>query len=463
VSTNLGYTKKFIILKKDYLNIKGINPKGHAKIEIRGLKGKLELNIENAEVDEVYFVLLVQKNTEYQLGKLYTDNQGKGREIISFNLQDIESKGITSNRASYLILLRDNNVLMHGLMKNDDGSLMVYIKDIDNRKIVKDQDLKPEQKDEDYVEEVQEIVEVEEVQEEIVLEDDIDDTIEEEYIKSDEEELVNKIETETEIETEEIEIPSYDILVVDDTEEFDIQKMENKVEFESVVEVESEQDSEIIPTDDFTEEIEYYEVPLETEEVFEEELKEVEFIKLDDEEIVEEDDQIVIPLDTPIVIKYEKNSQDMEKERITNQRNQTTNYILNILRFFPFVEPFKNPLKGYSWWKIDFQGETRGFLPYFNYIVGESKYSSTDNYTSASTLMNLYGHYIFGIYNIDDESQYYIYGIPGAFSKEDHPHGGTTGFNTYFEGIEGFGYWLLYIDPSTGKVIHPINPMNPID
>ena len=48
-------------------------------------------------------------------------------------------------------------------------------------------------------------------------------------------------------------------------------------------------------------------------------------------------------------------------------KNQTTNYVLNILAFFPYIEPFKIDLKGYNWWRIDIDDprEDKGFLPYF--------------------------------------------------------------------------------------------------
>ena len=35
MATALSYTRKFIILKKDFATITGLNPKGHGKIEIR--------------------------------------------------------------------------------------------------------------------------------------------------------------------------------------------------------------------------------------------------------------------------------------------------------------------------------------------------------------------------------------------------------------------------------------------
>ncbi|MCG4586764.1 hypothetical protein L0P56_14830, partial [Anaerosalibacter bizertensis] len=51
-------------------------------------------------------------------------------------------------------------------------------------------------------------------------------------------------------------------------------------------------------------------------------------------------------------------------------KRQMSEYVLSILRFFPYVKPFRIELKGYDWWKIDYTGENihRGFLPFYNYL-----------------------------------------------------------------------------------------------
>ena len=72
-----------------------------------------------------------------------------------------------------------------------------------------------------------------------------------------------------------------------------------------------------------------------------------------------------------------------------------------------------------------------------------------------------YNHYLFGLYKEHDEIRYYVYGIPGKYVVEEHPFRGITGFNTWYSSGEKDGYWLIYIDPLTGKVIFPINPMIP--
>ena len=156
---------------------------------------------------------------------------------------------------------------------------------------------------------------------------------------------------------------------------------------------------------------------------------------------------------------------DYENNRRMIQRNQTTDYILNILKYFPEEDPIRQHLKGYKWWRIDYQDEAKGFLPYFNYVTGgkaKTKTTSNSDYTSPKELMAVYNHYLFGMYYKNEEVQYYVYAIPGGFYKDEHPNGGSSGFNTWFEGNEIMGYWLLYIDTLTGEVIYPLNPMIPM-
>jgi hypothetical protein len=152
---------------------------------------------------------------------------------------------------------------------------------------------------------------------------------------------------------------------------------------------------------------------------------------------------------------------DYERNRRIIQRNQTTSYILNILRYFAQVDPFRINLDGYSWWRIDYQYDDKGFLPYFGYVVNNGQRYARQNYiVTATDLMSSYGHYLFGMYESGNEVKFYVYAVPGAFYKDEHPHSGATGFNTWYPGSEITGYWLLYIDALTGEVIYPINPQN---
>ena len=125
---------------------------------------------------------------------------------------------------------------------------------------------------------------------------------------------------------------------------------------------------------------------------------------------------------------------------------------MSILRYFPYIEPFKEDLEGYNWWLIDYSEEAEeGFLPYFDYL----------NQTNSIELMEKYKHYLFGLFNQEEKVRYYVYALPGDYSLEEHPNEGLFGFNTWYEGVDQVGYWLLYIDPMTGRIVDPMDPIDP--
>lgn len=139
-------------------------------------------------------------------------------------------------------------------------------------------------------------------------------------------------------------------------------------------------------------------------------------------------------------------AEDLEYQYSVKKMEQTTDYILSVLRYFPYAEPFVEELLEHNWWRVEYSEDAEeGFLPYFDYMLE----------TNAINLMRRYGHYLFGLYNQGDEVKYYIYGVPGGFTLEEHPNEGEAGFEKWYEGVDEVGYWLLYIDPMTGQVVEP--------
>ena len=183
-----------------------------------------------------------------------------------------------------------------------------------------------------------------------------------------------------------------------------------------------------------------------------------------------------LPKNEEVEEEVEKVEEDVETEfeygedlnieyiKQLSYKNQMSNYILNILRFFPYVKPFNANLEGYDWWRIEYDGANihRGFLPYYYYLSNMyNVYPFMPNATTCQELIAKYNHYLFGLYTENNDIKYYMYGIPGTFTSSEHPYRGVTGFNTWFESEDGIGYWILYINSMTGKVIFPINPMTP--
>lgn len=414
MTNEFTYLRKYIILKKDYLNISDINPKGHVKIEIKGTKGNISINVENCEIEKDYTInLLKDKNghvMEFSLGRLITDDKGRGRVNIPINIRDLESQGFSIEEINAILIRKDKYILLGGYIDNDTGTIDRFVK-----KLIL------EEKDREAPKEYNKI------QETTIEEPKLFEEVEIEVSK--EENIVEEIEDLTELEPE-----------------LSLQ-LEPEVDLEPEPELELGEQSEL-----------NFEGPpiFHTEE------------PQDLDTIIDERVEIS---DDPSEHKFQyeeehetENHQSLEYIRRLNHRNQMTNYILNILRFFPYVQPFKLNLHGYSWWQIEDDGTDsyQGFLPYFNYLMSTNyKYPFLNNSTTCFNQIKQYGHYLFGMYKEDGETKYYIYGVPGRFISEEHPFKGVTGFNTWYESMDNMGYWILYIDPMTGKIIYPLNPMTP--
>lgn len=508
----VGYTKKFIILKKDYCTIAGLAPKGHGKLEIRGLKGSLNISIEGAELNETYDVKLVWRNSAFSLGKVYSDKSGKTREDINFNLMDLEAKGFTLDKLNGLVLIRDSEVLLGGYMAKEDDSIEVFSRDI-RRKAkspknpVEDksnhEDLSLEYKhlsDEPVIRKSKDVnkltgdglaegrIDFDKLKDEEPLTNEYlieKEGFDKEIIQQYEEVFEGKFDPEADFVVEDYK-PEFEpvadlslkeeYIALEDEPCLNISDLEGDKDIGLRSEVQADEVSEpdYIPLDEGVPN--YEQLNTETEDLLlTDESSEPQYITLDEEEAKEEFIVNDLPRESipnkEEVKKYLESNQeivkinnmDYEYNRRVIQKNQTTDYVLNILRYFSLVDPFRQNLEGYRWWRIDFQDEAKGFLPYFSYLVGgEGKHRRTSA-TTARELMNLYNHYLFGLYSQGDDVKYYVYAVPGGFYKDEHPHGGTTGFNTWFSGNDTIGYWLLYIDPLTGKVIFPVNPMNPVD
>lgn len=492
----VGYTKKFIILKKDFCTISGINPKGHGKLEIRGLKGSLNISLEGSEPNEIYDVMLVSNNGRYYLGKVYSDKSGKSREDINFNLMDLESKGLSLDKLNGLALIRENHILLSGYMDKEDGSIENYKSEIETKRESTqkleeenllevnpiEEDLTPEVKHPSDEPTIKKSENMEKITGDGLAEGRIDfdklkddepltneyliekEGFEKEIIQQYEEVFQGKEESNTEFIVEEYK-PEFEPIGDLSLKEEYIAIDEDQIAYDFMVKgIEPEPEPECISSD--TEEPEFIHL---------DEEKKVESIKFDEQK--DQDEYIVNDLPRDMIPSKEEvkqyvesnqeivkiNNMDYEHNRRVIQKNQTTDYVLNILRYFSIVDPFRQNLDGYRWWRNDFQDEAKGFLPYFSYVTGGDAKIRRTSSTTAREMMSLYNHYLFGLYGQGEEVKYYVYGVPGGFYKDEHPHGGTTGFNTWFSGNETIGYWLLYIDPLTGKVIFPINPMNPVD
>lgn len=390
MAATLSYTRKFIILKKEFSTISGISPKGHGKLEIKGIRGIVTVNIENAEKDTIYNISFISNDklgSIWDLGKIFTDDIGRGKGEYVFTQRDLELRNFPIDKISGILIMRDGDILLGGYIDKENGCIERYIESMQRKPAV-----------------------------------------------------------------EPMHDPIYDTPAVEPTYEplYDLPAVETKIEadlsFEEVVEtiIEEPINDEIVP-----------------EEIVDEIVEEI--IQDEKEEITEESEFDLEDFDED---SMEPDYKTLDYIRKLNQKNQTTNYVLSILRFFPYVDPFKYTLKGYNWWivELDKENEYRSFLPYFSYISGgNTKEHYAGNIATCNQLMNKYQHYLFGLYNEEEKVKYFVYGIPGSFTQEEHPYKGANGFNTWHPGQNTEGYWIIFIDPMTGKLVDAQIPMVPID
>ena len=94
MSEKFIYSRKFIILKEDFTNIPKIKPKGHGMIEARENIGKINVNVDRGEKEQIYNIYLVGLDNgeivEVNLGRIITDTKGKGKIEGTFNPRNVK-------------------------------------------------------------------------------------------------------------------------------------------------------------------------------------------------------------------------------------------------------------------------------------------------------------------------------------------------------------------------------------
>lgn len=150
------------------------------------------------------------------------------------------------------------------------------------------------------------------------------------------------------------------------------------------------------------------------------------------------------------------------KSESIRHKNKFNESLYNALKDYTRTEPLSVKIKNFSWWYIpyDEMGIKNGFLPYYNQIVSSYyPYPMSNRVTTCNGLMKKYGHYIFGIYEENDDIVKFIYGVPGEFTKEEQPYKGVTGFKNWSysnkENNQEHGYWLAFVNPRTGESTEP--------
>lgn len=119
---------------------------------------------------------------------------------------------------------------------------------------------------------------------------------------------------------------------------------------------------------------------------------------------------------------------------------------------FEVSDPFHSGRSDYKWWRVTnpvnlnnilYQNNIRSPLM-FNPVVMLAHYK--------------YKHLIIGIFHHKNGKKYVVCGVPGRHMTDTKPFGEmnkwvqTQGTRPRYG---AFGYWLVYIDPDNGKILHP--------
>lgn len=379
----------------------------------------ISLNVENCEKEGQYQLYLLKREkdgiSEKVICNVFANEDGRIRIRNPLNLKELELKDFSIDEIDAILIRRDTSILLGGYIEKDNGTIDRFIEQIIPKS--------------ETVTNIKE--ETPSIDEEIIPDTDeetIPDT-DEETIRDDQKETASKVCVEIIASTNEhavqVSSPQHESQLMEQA------SMEHKREIDSV--------DESFDLQDKNEDVRLTEQIAESQEDAETDAK--------------------FPKEG-----HENDYESLEYIRRLNYKDQMTDYILSVLKFFPQVQPLKIYLHNYTWWRIDDDGiePHRGFLPYYNYLMGSDyRYPFLHDSTTCVNQIKKYGHYLFGLYKEKQDTRYYVYGIPGKFNVDEHPFKGITGFNTWYDSIDEIGYWVLYIDPIKGSIIYPINPMVP--
>lgn len=133
------------------------------------------------------------------------------------------------------------------------------------------------------------------------------------------------------------------------------------------------------------------------------------------------------------------------------------------------VDPFKQSIKDHKWWVIKENNcDIQYYCILYNGYLMPMVYPFM-NYKNIGKIYSEDNNWIFGIvtqeYNNKSIYKYFVYGIPGRFYMQEQPFKGSTGYLYWqskdVEKDDKVGYWLLYVDIQTGKIVIPRRPVKP--
>ncbi len=487
------YRRYFVILDNEdegFNSKQGKKPKGYAKIETRNGKGILNYYVQNLKffdkAEWVYRGYLIgirkDKPIYVQTGMILIDKDGKGEHSWKFDVENVDGNGNKFNNFNVIAVIAEDskkdkiqditapligfidkqpvqwkhilkNYLLQSEKEKIPSSDVFQEKEQQDLKQLIEPGLQKKEKDEEEREEqsesnvqetsieekgqkVEELQQYEQAAKESNMEKEVPITV-----GTEKEEMQVAIDTEKEETQIATGIKKEQTETTVDTEKEEIQKVAGTEREEEQIEVDTEKEELEEPKKENDIEAEYMQKKQDIANYIEQ--------GINDQDFKEE----------PEKIHY--NSQYFR---------MVCEYIQDVLKYYPKVEPFENKMQGCSWWKIPYNNQMlyRHFMPFHGYINNMGYYPYTNYMTSYSDLIYKYQHYIFGISSDSKgEPVYYLYGVPGRFILSEQPDQGTTGF-IYWHPIQDknpergdYGYWILHIDAKTGSVVMPLKPTLP--
>ncbi len=162
-----------------------------------------------------------------------------------------------------------------------------------------------------------------------------------------------------------------------------------------------------------------------------------------------------LPADNDIISNAERNFREISSIAAEGDaaRNELDIDMLKeeLNRSFEVCSPFNTRSKRFKWWKINSPG-------YLNNILFRNNVKTYLLFNPKVMLAHYkYRYIIFGIrYDKYSGRERFVCGVPGVYSIDENPFG-NMGSWAQLEGYKpkygAFGYWIILIDPRTGKLI----------
>jgi len=439
------YHRSFIILKPEsrgYGFKPNKDPAGYCKFEIRRGIGKAYIYLQDVKpssaVDGIYEAYLISLDDSIKpckLASLHIDDQGKGEHIASFDAHDIMGSGKSlENFHALAITFRSEEAgkttkVAYPLIGYSSRDVNINAHVITEKlKAIHGDEVELQSHDEPEIE-LEEPMEVASH-----VEEELEINIEPAPEIQDEPQDQANVELEPDIESEVLDEKAEDSDQEDEAPEIYSEGLE-VLESE---EVKSQETEEIKPQEEPSREsMGYYSTESIQTSNEGENLRQGDFYGSADELKKAYEDSYRRYLED---FAYQDNYYPY---RAATYWDNVKDYFMGLFKAYQRVYPFDNELKDVEWVRVQ-QAVPNPGMYYADSIYRYPYYGH--HYPD---------HYIVGLMKEKGEMKYVVYGIPSMYSML--PPVSITGFSRWVPVKDGYGmgYWLLFIDAISGRVVYP--------